>query len=306
MNNQNNLKQKIAIIGAGAVGSTIAYTLMVKSLIAEILLIDINKEKEEGEVLDIDDCLSFSETSAVKIGNYKDASDADIIILTAGVAQKVGESRLDLVIRNKTIISSILKEIGPIKTSSIIIIVTNPVDIITYLVQENSNLPKNQVFGTGMGLDSARLRSNLARRFDVDSKQVDGFTLGEHGDSEFVAWSTVNIGGKKIDEMLSQEQKNDIEKSIKNEAYEIIKRKGATYYGIAMVTADIVEAILLDQNKIIPVSHRLDNWNGVSGICLGVPAVIGNMGVIKSWPIELTSIEKEKLQKSAEVIKEYL
>jgi L-lactate dehydrogenase len=306
MNNQNNLKQKIAIIGAGAVGSTIAYTLMVKSLIAEILLIDINKEKEEGEVLDIDDCLSFSEISTVKIGNYKDASDADIIILTAGVAQKVGESRLDLVIRNKTIISSILKEIGPIKTSSIIIIVTNPVDIITYLVQENSNLPKNQVFGTGMGLDSARLRSNLARRFDVDSKQVDGFTLGEHGDSEFVAWSTVNIGGKKIDEMLSQEQKNDIEKSIKNEAYEIIKRKGATYYGIAMVTADIVEAILLDQNKIIPVSHRLDNWNGVSGICLGVPAVIGNMGVVKSWPIELTSIEKEKLQKSAEVIKQYL
>jgi len=306
MNNKNNLKQKIAVIGAGAVGSTIAYTLMVKNLIAEILLIDINKEKEEGEVLDIDDCLSFSETSTVKIGNYKDASDADIIILTAGVAQKVGESRLDLVTKNKTIAASILKEIGEIKSSCVFIVVSNPVDIITYLVQENSNLPKNQVFGTGMGLDSARLRSSLARHFDIDSKEVDGFTLGEHGDSEFVAWSTVSVGGKKVDDMLKQDQKDEIEKSVKNEAYEIIKRKGATYYGIAMVTADIVEAILLDQNKIIPVSHRLDNWNGVSGVCLGAPAVIGSTGVIKSWPLELIPAEKDKLQKSAEVIKQYL
>lgn len=306
MDNKKGLKQKIAVIGAGAVGSTVAYTLMVKNLAAEIVLIDINQEKEKGEVLDIDDCLSFSETSSVKAGNYKDASDADIIVVTAGVAQKVGETRLDLVTKNKEIITSIFKEIGQIKSSSIVVVVSNPVDIITYLIQELSNLPKNQVFGTGMGLDSARLRSSLARQFNVDGEQVDGFTMGEHGDSEFVAWSTVSIGGKKINDMLNQEQMHTIEKNVKNEAYEIIKLKGATYYGIAMVVSDIVETVLFNQNKIIPVTYRLDNWNGVSDVCLGAPAVIGDKGIVKPWPIELTEEEKEKLKKSATVIKEYL
>ncbi len=306
MDNKNNLKSKIAIVGAGAVGSTVAYTLMIKNLASEIVLIDINTEKAKGEVMDMSDGLSFSETQEVKIGNYKDVADADIIILTAGVAQKPGETRLDLVAKNKSIVTSIFKEIGQIKSSTIIVVVSNPVDIITYLVQEISNLPKNQVFGTGMGLDSARLRSNLAKRFNIESEQVGGFVLGEHGDSEFVAWSTVSIGGKMVKDMLKEEEMNSIEETIKKEAYEIINRKGATYYGIAMVVADVVEAISFNQNKIIPVSSRLNNWNGVDDICLGTPAVIGNTGVVKLWPIELNSIEKEKLQKSAEIIRQYL
>lgn len=306
MENTNNLKQKIAVIGAGAVGSTVAYTLMVKNLVSEIILVDINKEKAEGEVLDISDGVSFSETENVKMGSYKDVAGADIIILTAGVAQKPGETRLDLVAKNKNIAASIFKEIGPIKQSAIVVVVSNPVDIITYLVQEISGLPKEQVFGTGMALDSARLRSNLAKYFNIESEQVEGFTIGEHGDSEFVAWSIVSIGGKMVKDMLSQEQMNNFEETVKKEAYEIINRKGATYYGIAMVVADVVEAILFNQNKIIPVSYRLDNWNGVSNVCLGAPAVIGNLGVVKPWQIELNSAEKEKLQKSAEIVRQYL
>ena len=300
------LKQKIAIIGAGAVGSTTAYTLMLKNLVAEIILVDVNKEKEQGEVLDMSDAMSFSETSGVKAGDYKDVKDADIIILTAGVAQKPGETRLDLVTKNKAIVSSIFKEIGELKSSAIVIVVSNPVDIITYLVQEISGLSKNQVFGTGTGLDSARLRSNLAKRFDVDSKQVDGFVLGEHGDSEFVAWSTVNIAGKPIKEILKEEEMNKIADEVKNEVYEIIKDKGATYYGIAMVVADIVEALTLNQNKILPVTYRLENWNGVSGVCLGSTAIVGSSGIVKSWPIELNAEEKIKFQTSAEKIKQYL
>ena len=279
---------------------------MVKNLGSEILLIDINSEKAMGEVLDIGDGLSFSELEDVEVGSYKDAANADIIILTAGVPQKSGETRLDLVGKNKSIISSIFKEIGQIKSSTIIIVVSNPVDIITHLAQEISGLPKEQVFGTGTGLDTARLHLNLALRFNTDSNQVEGFALGEHGDSEFIAWSTVSIGGKMVKDMLTEEERNNIEEAIKKEAYEIINRKGATYYGIAMVVTDIVEAILFNQNKIIPASHRLDNWNGISGICLGSPAVVGSAGIVKSWPIELTPEEKEKLKKSAEIIKQYL
>jgi L-lactate dehydrogenase len=303
---KDKLKHKIAVIGAGAVGSTVAYSLMIKNLVAQIILIDINKEKQKGEVLDLDDTLSFLETGSVIGGDYKDAKEADIIILTAGVAQKEGETRLQLVERNKEIVKSIFKKIGDIKESAIVLIVSNPVDIITNLVQEISNLPQNQIFGTGTTLDSARLRSNLAKRFQVDSQQVDGFILGEHGDSEFVAWSTVNIASKKSIDLLSSKQMEEIENEVKNEAYEIIKAKGATFYGISITVTDIVEALIFDQNKILPVSYRLNNWNGVDNVCLGSLAVVGSRGIVKSWDIELNEEEKNKFQKSAQEIKKYL
>ena len=306
MENNNIQEQKIAVIGAGVVGATTAYTLMVKGLAAEIILIDINKDKQEGEVLDINDALSFSLVGCVKGGEHKDARDADIIILTAGVAQKPGETRLDLVKKNKAIVSSIFKEIGTIKQTAIIIVVSNPVDIITHLSQELSGLPKNQVFGTGTCLDSARLRSNVAKKFKVDPAQVDGFVFAEHGNSEFVAWSTVSVAGKKALDLLSNEEMYQIENEVKNEVYEIIKRKGATYYGIAMVAADIVNTIFLDENKVLPVSSLLYNCNGVSGVCLGAPMVVGRGGIIRTWPITLSEEEKNKLQKSADTIREYL
>ena len=298
--------QKIAVIGAGAVGSATAYTLMLKNLSSQVVLIDVNEEKEKGEVLDIADGLCFTETGCVKGANFKDAADADIIILTAGAAQKSGETRLDLVNKNKAIATSIFKSIGKIKPTAIVIVVANPVDIITHLAQKLSGLPLSQVFGTGSGLDTARLRTAVGHYLKVYPQSVDGFVMGEHGDSEFVAWSTVGVGGASATELIKPADRKKIENSVRNEVYEIIKRKGATFYGIAAVTTDVVEAVLFNQHKVMPASTRLNNFNGVSGVCLGVPAVIGRGGVEKVWPVKLSGEEKKKFQKSASAIKKYL
>jgi L-lactate dehydrogenase len=302
-----NIDTKIAVIGAGSVGSTIAYTLVMKNLAAEVILVDINEAKEEGEVMDINDALSFVETGKIKGGDYKDASSADIIIITAGLPQKTGEqSRLELVNKNKEILKSIFGQLVPISPETIIVIVSNPVDIMTFYAQELSGLPKNQVFGTGTSLDTARLRTEIALALDINAQSVNGFVLGEHGESEFVAWSTVNVGGVPINEKLSEEISNGIAQKVKDDAKNIIDRKGATFYGIAAVTSDIVESILMDQDKVLPISTRIENWNGVDGICLGVPAVLGRGGVKSLWSLELTDNEKSKLRESADQIKKYL
>jgi len=299
--------QKIAIIGAGAVGATTAYTLMLKNLAAEIMLIDVNEAKEEGEVMDIDDILSFVETGCIKGGDFKDAANADIIVLTAGAAQKPGETRLDLVNKNKAICQSIFKGIGKIKSTAIIVVVANPVDIITSLVQNLSGLDRSHVFGTGTGLDTARLRTEVGKALGVSAKNVDGYVLGEHGDTEFDAFSTVSVGGIAMKDLkLPKAKLKEIEEKVKNAAYEIINRKGATFYGIAMTVADIVEAILLNQHRIMPLSVHLDGWNGISGVCLSAPVVLGRQGVEKVWPVKLSSSEKKRLQKSAKEIKKYL
>jgi len=298
---------KIAIIGAGSVGSTIAYTLVMKNLVAEVILVDINEAKEEGEVMDINDVLSFVETGKIKGGDYKDASSADIIIITAGLPQKIGEqSRLELVNKNKEILKSIFKQLISINPEAVIIVVSNPVDIMTYYAQELSGIPRNQVFGTGTSLDTSRLRTEIALALDINAQSVSGFVLGEHGESEFVAWSTVNVGGVPIKEKLSEEKLNEIAQKVKDDAKNIIDRKGATFYGIAAVTADIVEAVLLDQDKVLPVSIRIENWNGVSGTCLGVPAVVGRQGIKSIWNLGLNQEEIEKFKKSAETIGQYL
>jgi len=300
--------KKVAIIGAGSVGATTAYTLVMKNLVSDIVLIDVNEAKEQGEVMDLNDVLSFVETGKIRGGDFKDAADADIIIITAGLPQKTGDqSRLELVNKNKEIFKSIFDQISPIKLTAVIIIVTNPVDVMTYYAQELSGLPKNQVFGTGTGLDTSRLRTEISLALNIDAKDVDGFVLGEHGESEFVAWSSVSVGGIPIkDKITSQENLDEIENKVRDEAKNIIDRKGATFYGIAAVTIDIVEAILMNQNKLMPVSARVDNWNGVSDICIGVPAVIGGRGVESIWSLELTDIEKEKFQRSAEIIKSFI
>ncbi|TAN34034.1 L-lactate dehydrogenase [Patescibacteria group bacterium] len=298
--------QKIAVIGAGAVGSTVAYTDMVKNLASEVLLIDLNEKKEKGEVMDIADGLSFVETGNVKGADFKDAADADIIVVTAGLAQKPGETRLDLVKKNRAVIKSIFKSIGKIKPSAIVIMISNPVDVLTHVAQKVSGLPRAQVFGTGTALDTARLRHALAVRLKVNAHSVSGFVLGEHGDSEFAAWSTVTIGGAPVTNFIKTKELDKIAEKVKNEAYEIINRKGATFYGIALTVADIIEAVLYDQNKILPLSVRLNGWNGVSGVCLGVPAVLGRKGIVKIWPLKLPSVEQKKFKKSAEAVKKYL
>lgn len=298
---------KIAVIGAGSVGATTAYTLVMKNLAAEVILIDINEAKEEGEVMDINDALSFVETGKIKGGSYEDAATADIIIITAGLPQKSGEqSRLELVNKNREIIKSIFDQIKPIKPSAVIIIVSNPVDIMTYYAQELSGLPKNQVFGTGTSLDTARLRTEVGLALDINPQSVSGFVLGEHGESEFVAWSTVNVGGASIKEKLSQDKLEEIAQKVKDDAKNIIDRKGATFYGIAAVVSDVVESVLWDQDKVLPISSRLENLDGISGVCLGMPAVIGRQGIKEVWNLELNESEKEKLRQSAEAIRQYI
>ncbi|MFA6397847.1 MAG: L-lactate dehydrogenase [Candidatus Paceibacterota bacterium] len=302
-----NLKrEKIAIIGAGAVGSTIAYTLLLKNLASKIILIDINEKKEEGEVMDLDDILPLIESGKILGGDFKDASDADIIILTAGLAQKADESRLDLANKNKEIIKSIFDKIKPIRENSIVLVISNPVDVITYFAKQVSGLVDNQVFGTGTSLDTLRLRSEIGKELNVDPESVEGFVLGEHGDTEFIAWSSVFVGGVPVSKLIIDPQKNiNIEQKVKNAAYEIIERKGATFYGIASVVAEIVEAILLDQNKVMTISTTFTDKNG-KNVCLGIPAVIGADGIVKRWPLEINEEEKAKLELSAETIAKYI
>ncbi|MDO8499162.1 MAG: L-lactate dehydrogenase [bacterium] len=300
-------QSKIAIIGAGSVGATIAYTLVVKTLAAEVVLIDVNQKKLEGEIMDLDDGQCFSETGYIHGGSFRDAATADIIIHCAGAGQKSGETRMDLVKKNKEITRSIFKQIGKIKSTTIVIVVTNPVDILTHVVQEIVKLPKTQVFGTGTALDTARLRGELARHFGVYAGNIDGYILGEHGDSEFAAWSTVSVAGIPLHDLkVPQAKLDEIEQTVKMSAYEIIERKGATYYGIAMATVDIVEAILFDQHKIIPVSQYLSGWNCMENVCISASTVIGRNGIEKVWPLQLNAGEIKKLKKSAEAIRQYL
>jgi len=298
---------KIAVIGAGLVGSTIAYTLVMKNLAAEVILVDINEAKEEGEVMDINDALSFVETGKIRGGSYQDAATADVIVITAGLPQKSGDqNRLELVNKNKEILRSIFDQIKPLNPEVKIVVVSNPVDIMTYYAQEFSGLPRNQVFGTGTSLDTSRLRTEIALALDINVQSVDGFVLGEHGESEFVAWSTVSVGGVLIKDKLGSDKLDEIAKKVRDDAKNIIDRKGSTFYGIAAVTTDIIESVLLDQNKVLPISSRIEDWNGVSGVCLGVPAVVGKEGVKSIWSLELNDEEKEKLKLSAEKIRGYL
>ena len=298
---------KIAVIGAGSVGSTTAYTLVMKNLAAEVILVDINEAKEEGEVMDINDALSFVETGKIRGGSYQDAATADVIVITAGLPQKSGDqSRLELVNKNKEILRSIFDQIKPLNPEAKIVVVSNPVDIMTYYAQEFSGLPRNQVFGTGTSLDTSRLRTEIALALDINVQSVDGFVLGEHGESEFVAWSTVSVGGVLIKDKLGSDKLDEIAKKVRDDAKNIIDRKGSTFYGIAAVTTDIIESVLLDQNKVLPISSRIEDWNGVSGVCLGVPAVVGKEGVKSIWSLELNDGEKEKLKLSAEKIRGYL
>lgn len=303
---ENISAPKIAVIGAGAVGSTAAYTLMLKNLASQLIMIDIDDSKESGEVLDIADGLCFVETGCVSGADFRDAATADIIIITAGAPQKPGESRLNLTKKNKAVITSIFKQIGKLKPNAVVIMVTNPVDVLTHLAQEISGLPHNQIFGSSTSLETARLKTQLAHRLEVHPQCIHGFVLGEHGDSGFVAWSTVTVGGVPITDLIKTSELAKIEKKVKNEVYEIINRKGATFYGISMVISELVEAVVLDQRKIMPVGVRLKHYNGVSGVTLGVPAVIGRAGILEVWPLKLNTQEKKLLVASAKKIKGYL
>jgi len=292
---------KIAIIGAGAVGSITAYALILKDIPAEILLVDINEQRCKGEVLDLSDALGFSYCSKITKGTLKDTKDAEIIIICAGVPQKPDQSRAELVHTNKKIVTSIIKDLKPIPENQIILMVTNPVDAMTYFVLKESGLPENQVFGSGTFLDTERIKGLIAEKLKVQHRSIQMSVLGEHGDSQVPIWSTAQIDGMPILDFQAMEH-DDLEyfaQKTKQKAYDIIKYKGATFFGIAACICRLCEAIVFDQEKIFPVSAFVKDFD----VCLSLPAIIGHGGIKDLTEIVLSEQEKEKLFASAKKIR---
>lgn len=304
---------KISIIGAGAIGATTAFALLQKGVAREIVINDINQEKALGEVLDLMHGSALASPCNVTLGALEDTKDSDIIIITAGVAQKPGETRLDLVDKNYKIFKSFVPTLAKLSPNAILLVVSNPVDILAYMTYKLSGFPKERVIGSGTVLDTTRLRSLLGKYFGVDGRIVQGYVLGEHGDSEFVPWSSLTIGNIPIEKFSSQlliEWDKATEKviadDVKNAAYEVINRKGATAFSVAAVLTRIVEAFLKDEKTILSVSTLLNDYYGVNETYLSVPTIVGKNGVEKVLKIELSEEEKEKFVSSANLMKQYI
>ena len=303
--------RKAAVIGCGFVGSATAFTLMQSRLFSELVLLDVNMEKADGEAKDIAHGIPFAGQMKIYAGTYDDAADAAIIIITAGANQKPGETRLDLVQKNTAIYQSIIPEIVKRDFGGILLIVSNPVDILTYVALKLSGLPENRVLGSGTVLDTARLKYALGEHLGVDSRSVHSFIIGEHGDSEIAAWSSTNVSGIPLNdfcEMLGHfnhdAAMDAIAEKVKNSAYEIISKKQATYYGIAMSVKRICECIVRNERSILPVSAMMHGEYGIEDITLSMPAIVGIGGVETHVPIALSEEEAEKLVESAKKLKE--
>ena len=299
--------RKAAMIGCGFVGSASAFALMQSGLFSELVLIDANHDKAEGEAMDIAHGLPFAGQMKIYAGDYDDIVDAAVIIVTAGAAQKPGETRLDLVNKNVNIFKSIIPEIAKRNYKGILLIVANPVDILTYTAVKLSGLPENRVIGSGTVLDTARLKYALGEHLEVDSRSVHSFIIGEHGDSEIVAWSSTNVSGIPVNAFCDlrghfnhEEAMHRIADDVKNSAYDIIEKKGATYYGIAMSVKRICECIMRDEKSILPISSMMHGEYGISDICLSMPTVVGREGVETRVPIQLNEQEESALSASAE------
>ena len=306
---QVNLR-KVAMIGGGYVGSAAAFALMQNRLFAEIVLIDVDQEKAEGEAMDIGHGIPLVGNMKIYAGSYDDITDAAIIVITAGAGQKPGETRLDLVHRNVSIYQKIIPEITKRSCQGILLVVSNPVDILTYVTVKLSGFPENRVIGSGTVLDTARLKYALGEHLSVDSRSVHAFIVGEHGDSEVVAWSSANVSGVPLSEICEmrghynhKENTKEIAEAVKNSAYEIINRKHATYYGIAMSVKRICEVIMRDEKSILPVSHMIHGIYGIEGVSLSMPVIVGADGVESDIPINLNGEEAVKLKNSADSLK---
>jgi L-lactate dehydrogenase len=293
--------KKVAIIGTGNVGTHIASFGIARNFPVEFLLVDMNQQFETAQVLDLRDTLLFAPQSSVKGVDFGDKilTQADVFIITAGASQKKGETRCDLLERNVGILRMIEQSLGNIKKTALVILVTNPVDVLTQIATEIFDLPKGQVFGSGTLLDTARLRWRLAQKWNKNIVDIDGFVLGEHGDSEFVAWSTVS----QSDDLTTAE-KESIAYDVMQEAYQIIEGKGSTYFGIGAAVAEILDALLSDNKKILPVSALLDGEYNQKNIAIGVPASIGKNGIEKVIELPLTKKEKEKFIVSVQKLRE--
>lgn len=295
---------KVAIVGTGCVGSTAAYAMMIDGVVSELALVDINKEKAEGEALDLQHGMQF--TSSVKISagdSYELVAGADIVVLAAGFAQKPGEGRMDLLSKNVEVFKDIVPKIVAHNKDCILLVVSNPLDVLTYVTWKLSGFPSCRVFGTGTVLDTARLRYLLGQHFQMSPKDITAYILGEHGDSEFVWWSGANVAGIPIKSLknYSQEPMDKIYESVKNAAYEVINKKGATYYSIALVIAKIVRAIGTDQSRVMSVSNILEDTS-VEGVALSTPTVIRKSGICEKLEISLDEKEEKLFKDSAKKV----
>lgn len=304
-------KGKVVLVGTGFVGMSMAYAMLNRGGIHELVLIDIDKDKTIGEEMDLSHGLPFAPTKMViKAGEYKDCKDAQVVVITAGVAQKPGQTRLELAEINAKIMKSITESIMASGFNGVIVVASNPVDLMTYVVSKVSGLPENQVFGSGTVLDTARLRYLTAEYLDMSSKNVHAYVMGEHGDSSFVPWEHAYVGCKKVKDIMRDGNHpmsalEKIHKGVVNAAYEIIEKKKATYYGIGVALARIVKAIVENENAILTVSAYLkDGEYGQDDIYIGVPAVINSTGVRELLKLELTQEEQAKLDESCKVLKE--
>lgn len=308
-----NIK-KVGIIGVGQVGASIAFALMEKGIFNEIVLIDNNKEKAIGEAMDLSHGILYaSSLSKIYAGEYKDLKDAALIIITAGAAQKEGETRLDLVKKNSMIMRSIISNIKPIGIEGIILVVANPVGILTHVAYKCSGLPANRVIGSGTVLDTARLKYMISEHLQVDSRNVHAVMIGEHGDSELPVWSGANISGVPLNEFCElrghhnhEEGMAKLYNNVRNAAYEIIKRKGSTYYGIAMAVTKIARCIVNDEKSMLPISVELNGTYNLKDVALSIPAILGKDGVELVLELPLSNSEKDNLAKSASTLKKII
>ena len=301
--------QKVVLVGDGAVGSSYAFALMQQGIAEELVIVDIMKERTEGDALDLEDAAPWTFNKDVYSGSYDDAKDADLVVITAGAPQKPGETRLDLVDKNLKIIKSIVSPIVESGFNGIFLVAANPVDILTMAVQKFSGFPKNRVFGSGTSLDTARLRMALAKKFNVSPEAVDAYILGEHGDSEFANFDEAQIGGRPLkvwaaEAGISDEDLDQILYETAHKAYEIINRKGATFYGIGTSLARITRAIFRDEKMVLPVGAWMDGQYGLNDIYIGTPAVIGANGVEAVVEATLSEEEAAKMAASAKTLKE--
>ena len=311
MKKDDDLK-KVVLIGTGFVGMSMAYSVLNTGGIDELVLIDIDQEKAIGEAMDISHGLPYSKSSLkVKAGNYDDCKDADIVVITAGAAQKPGQTRLELASINAKFMKSITQSIMATGFDGIIIVASNPVDLMSYVVQRVSHLPANRVIGSGTILDTARLRYLLSEFLNISSTNIHAYILGEHGDSSFVPWMNTYIGCKSMMEYIVEmnidmNQLHNIYKEVQQAAYEIIKRKNATYYGIGLSLNRLISAIFGDENAILTVSAYQQGEYNQEGLYIGVPAIINRQGIAKVIPLSLNNVDQEKFDKSCETLKEMI
>jgi L-lactate dehydrogenase len=302
---------KVVLIGAGAVGSSYAYALLNQGFIRDLVIIDLNRDKAEGDAIDLLHGMPFSSPMNIWAGSYEDCHDADLVVNCAGANQGPGETRLDLLEKNTRIFKSIVEEVMKSGFKGIFLVATNPVDVLTYATWKYSGLPAEQVIGSGTVLDTARFRYLLADKFKVDPRNVHAYILGEHGDSSLPVWSHVTIGGKPLNDFDDGRKPDEAELEetfikVRDAAYEIIKKKGATYYGIGMGLARITKAIAKNENAVLPVSALLSGQYGHSDVYIGAPAIIHNGGIREVVELKLNEKEQADFDQSAKILKDYI